>query len=157
MMNILNMDEIRKNGLLKAIVFLNIASFIGPLLAWVFWPPSSHMDWAGSYMDSLVRLLWPTRILALGTTESSIGANLALVLTNTALYLTVSGLAAAATSALKARPLYAFQLLTVIPIFFQLWFAGFSLRFVQWAALVPAILFYSAVGFGVFLIACRPR
>lgn len=140
-------------GLIGWLTLLSfIASSIGPLLAWAFWPPSNHMGQSGDFLYNFVNLLWPTRILALGTTDLSMGAIMVLVLSNMILYLFVGGLSAVAAFALKIHPSFAFQLLIAIPIICQLWFAGFDMKFIEWIPFTMAVLFYCVIGIAASLV-----
>ena len=129
-------------SLWKVVLVIATASLVGPLLAWALWPPSSHTGSAGDYAENLVGLLWPTKILALGTPELGILGKIVLLLTNSVLYLASGSLSVAAMRVFKIRPRYAFQFLITIPVVFQLWFAGFDLQFVQWGVFIPAAIFY---------------
>lgn len=123
-----------------------LASLVGPLLTWAFWPPSSHGGQAGDFVKDLVNLLWPTKILALGSTELTVGAVTILLLTNTFLYYIVFSFSEAFVIILKVRPTYAFQLLLAVPVVFQLWYAGFDMQFIEWAPFIVALLFYCTIG-----------
>ena len=123
-----------------------LASLVGPLLAWSYWPPSSHGGQIGDFVNDLVNLLWPTKILALGSTELTLSSVTILLFSNTLLYYIVFSFAEAFVIILKVRPIYAFQILLAVPVVFQLWFAGFDLQFIEWAPFIDALLFYCTIG-----------
>lgn len=123
-----------------------LASLVGPLLTWAFWPPSSHGGPVGDFVKDLVNLLWPTKILALGLTELTLSAVTILLLTNTFLFYMVFIFSEAFVVVLKVRPTYAFQLLLAVPVVFQLWYAGFDLKFIEWTPFIVALLFYCTIG-----------
>jgi hypothetical protein len=100
----------------------------------------------GSFAESLLNLLWPTKFLALGTVEMNFGANAEIWLANAILFLSAGGLSMLAVLYLKVPSRYAFQLLVLIPILTELWFSGFDPRFIEWAPLAVATIFYSGLG-----------
>jgi len=129
----------------KLFALIVIASGVGPFFDLAVWPTSSEVE--QGFRESIVSLLWPTKILALGAPSLS-KVNVALLaLTNSVLYLLVCGLSIVAINNLRASSRYAFQMFLVIPILFEAWFAGFDLSFYDWPAFLIALIFYGALGY----------
>lgn len=126
------------------------ASLIGPLLNFVFWPPSSRGQ-TFDYISDLIVLLWPTQILALGTPEPSAVAIVFLVLTNALAYL-LAGSAFVAMVKRGVRPVYSLTVLLAVPVTWQLWLSGYSLHFINWVSFTTALVFYLSVGLAALLI-----
>ena len=133
----------------KLILLGFIASYVGPLLAWLCQLSGGFEENLNEYFMDIYILslfLWPMSILALGMPEPSTIAYIVLVIANSILYLLIGGLAVIIIALLKIRPLYAFQIMLVIPVFFQLLFAGFDYTFIEPTPFILAMIYYCVIG-----------
>lgn len=144
---------------LVATVTFGVSALMGPLVRFATWPPSklgNEASASGSFVYDLVFLLWPAQLLAVA--EASMGRLAAAALavgTNVVLFAFVGvvvGLVAKKPAAFVAL----YGLLSVSLLFFGLWGAGFSPAYLNWFALVVALLLYAIPFWAVARIVGNP-
>ena len=85
-------------------VSFGLFGLVGPVLQLLVWPLSAGDQWptGRSIVDSLVTLLWPVRLLALGTTQTSDYLLLFLVLGNALLFAALGAVAGLLSASRRA-------------------------------------------------------
>jgi hypothetical protein len=130
----------------RRLILLGIlSSWVGPILAWFFWPHLTTMSPEGDLLQGLVTMLWPMRILALGTTQLNTTDILLIVVANTVVYLFFGSLYIMSILRLGQSIFCSTLLILTAPIIWQLWGAGYDLKFVQWISFIISLMFYAAI------------
>jgi hypothetical protein len=140
-----------------AVITFGGLALLGPLIRFAAWPPSMLEREAPSlarFVYDTVFLLWPTQ--PLGAIEESAGRISAAVVgigANILLFGLIGLLVGAVAKTPSALAAF-FAIVCAALILLALWGAGFSFAFVNWLALVIALLAYS-IPFWVLVRALR--
>jgi hypothetical protein len=134
-------------GLGMTTLLFGLMGFVGPCVRWLTWPPSAFEHRTSialsRFVDDLVFLLWPTQSLAvMEVSTGSVVAGLVAVGANVALFAVVGVLAGLLFKGRIGLPLL-YMLVVLSASLFALWGSGFSLAYLNIAALAVALLFYA--------------
>ena len=127
-----------------AIMGFSIIGLLGPVLRRMVWPPSGPNGGVMSdLINDLVYLLWPAQALA--AVEVNIGTNKAAFFAVAAniLLFGVIGVLLAIVATRRTLLVIMFFLLSGLVSYWALWGAGFSLKYLNWSALVIALFVYA--------------
>jgi hypothetical protein len=133
-----------KNPLIRglapwAIVFFG--SLVGPAI-WQLWVANANSD-VGPLVEHVLHLLWPTLILALGSSDLSTLSIVSLVLTNSALYMVFAAAGILVLRLVRAPAGLGFFGILVIPVLVQRLFAGGASKGSSYQELFISLLYYT--------------
>ncbi len=134
-------------GLAMTTLLFGLLGFVGPCIRWLTWPPSAFEQRTSTtfsgFVDDLVFLLWPTQSLAvIEVNTGSVMAGLVAVGANAVLF-AVIGVLAGLLFKSRIGLLMLYMVAVLLASIFALWGSGFSLAYLNWAALAVALLFYA--------------
>jgi hypothetical protein len=131
---------------LRAFVVFATAGLVGPLIAYLTWPPSNFEEQTSScsskFVYDLVFYLWPTQVIAVY--ESTLGTLRARILSISAniLFFVCLGLVVSIVARSRTGSALAYVGICGVAGMMALWSSGFSLDHLNYTPLVVALVIY---------------